>query len=52
MYYYTEKKPEYYELGETYLKFDFEFSNENKILLKELYSKKIKGISKEFLKSS
>ena len=52
MFIYLQEKPEYYAIGETYLKLDFEFSESNKILLKEIYSKKLKGISKEFFKSS
>ena len=52
MYYYDYygKKPEYYEIGETYFKFDFEFTEKYKTLLAEIYSQKLKGKSKEFLK--
>jgi len=49
---YLEKKPEYFEIGETYLKFDFEFTEQNQILIKEAYLKNVEKISQDFLKSS
>jgi len=49
---YLEKKPEYFEIGETYLKFDFEFIEQNQILIKEAYLKNVENISQDFLKSS
>lgn len=52
MYTYLEKKPEYYVIGETYLKLDFEFNEQNQILIKETYSKYAKNISKKFLRNS
>ena len=46
------QKPEYYEIGETYLKFDFEFNEQNKAIIKKTFSKYYMVISKELLEYS
>jgi hypothetical protein len=49
---YLEKKPEYFEIGETYLKFDFEFIEQNQSLIREAYLKNVENISQDFFKNS
>ncbi|MGK9368492.1 hypothetical protein ACSSWA_06290 [Melioribacter sp. Ez-97] len=47
---YLEKKPGFFEIGETYLKLNLEFTEDNKKLLTDIYSYILKEISRELLK--
>src|SRR5688500_14963078 len=41
----------YISLGETYIKFDLQFTEKTRILIKEVYLQQVKGKSRDFLKN-
>jgi hypothetical protein len=45
-----EEKPRLIKIGETYLKFDFEFNQSNQAIIKEAYLTQINQVSREILK--
>jgi len=45
-----EQKPKLIKIGETYLKFDFEYNNSNQILVKEAYLSQVHELSREIWK--
>ena len=45
-----EEKPKLIKIGETYLKFDFEFNQSNQAIIKEAYLTQINQVSREILK--
>lgn len=46
-----EKKPELIKVGETYLKFKFEYNKSNQVLIKEAYLSQVDPLSREILKN-
>ena len=44
-----EEKPRLIKIGETYLKFDFEFNQSNQAIIKEAYLTQINQVSREIL---
>lgn len=45
-----ENKPELFRIGETYIKFNIDYSESNRYLIKEIYLKEVKELANNYLK--